>query len=90
MRCFHANESIRGTQTGADPGFLVGGGANPPGGAANIPICQIFPKKLHEIKKILVRRVGAPPPPWIRHCQTYSLFLVHEKSPSTYIHHKHL
>ena len=32
-------------QTGADPGFLAGGGVNPPGGGANIQICQIFPKK---------------------------------------------
>ena len=28
----------------ADPGFLVGGGANPQGGGANIQICQIFLK----------------------------------------------
>ena len=44
---------------GADPGFLVGGGARPPGRGANIQIFQIFPKKLHEIKKILVW--GRPP-----------------------------
>ena len=25
---------------GADPGFPVGGGANPPGGGANIQICK--------------------------------------------------
>ena len=40
--------------SGADPGLLVGGGAN-------IQICKIFPKKLHEIKKILVRG-GRPSP----------------------------
>ena len=33
--------------SGADPGFLIGG-------VGNIQICQIFPKKLHEIKKNLV------------------------------------
>ena len=27
-----------------DPGFLQGGGANPPGGDANIGFCQFFPK----------------------------------------------
>ena len=31
--------------SGADPGFFVGGGANPPGGGANIQIFQIFLKK---------------------------------------------
>ena len=47
--------------TGVGPGFLVGGGANPPGGGASIQICQIS-EKLHEIKKIF------GPSPWIRHC----------------------
>ena len=28
----------------ADPGFPRGGGANSPGGDANIQFCQIFPK----------------------------------------------
>ena len=54
----------------ADPGFLVGGGANPPGGGANIQNCQIFLKKMHEIKKILVHGGGGHAPgahPWIRH-----------------------
>ena len=46
---------------GADPGFPIGGGANPPGGGANLRFCQKFPKKLHEIEKILGRRgEGAP------------------------------
>ena len=43
---------------GVDPGFLLGGDANPPDGGTNIQICQIFFKKPHEIKKILVRGVG--------------------------------
>ena len=48
---------------GADPGFSVGGGANPPGGTNTK-----FTKKLHEIENILDRpgRRGNPPPP-IRH-----------------------
>ena len=32
------------TVSGADPGFPVGGGANPPGGGANIWFCQISRK----------------------------------------------
>ena len=48
IQCGHGIKHFQGDYfTGADPGFLVGGGAN-------IQICQIFPKKLHEIKKILV------------------------------------
>ena len=49
------------TQAGEDPGFAVGGGADPRGGGANIRIGQIFPK-LHEMKNILVRggAGGAP------------------------------
>ena len=35
---------------GADPGFPVGGGANPPGKA----LTYTFSQKLHEIKKSLV------------------------------------
>ena len=50
-------------KSGADPGFPVGRGANPAGGA-NIRFCQIF-EKLHEIEKILVRRGWRPPK--IRH-----------------------
>ena len=54
----------RGLWAAADPGFPVGGGANPPGGGANIRFFPKFPKKLHEIEKILGRRgactEGAP------------------------------
>ena len=41
-------------QPGADPGFPVGGGANPPGGGRT-PTYDFakFPKQLHEIEKIL-------------------------------------
>ena len=66
---------------GADPGFLVGGGARPPGRGANIQIFQIFPKKLHEIKKILVW--GAPPR--IRHCMGWRSVLVFPISRSVII-----
>ena len=38
---------------GADPGFPVRGGTNPVGGGTNLRLCQNFPKKLHEIEKIL-------------------------------------
>ena len=38
-------------KTGADPGYLVGGGAN-------IQFLPDFPQNLHEIKKILVRGGG--------------------------------
>ena len=37
--------------SGADPGFLVGGGANPPRGGANTQICQIFPKNCMKLRK---------------------------------------
>ena len=43
---------------GADPGFPVGGGANPPGGAPTYDFAK-FCEKLHEIEKILGRREGA-------------------------------
>ena len=46
--------------SGADTGFSVGGGANPPGGRQTYKFAR-FSQKLHEIKKILVRRGGAPP-----------------------------
>ena len=39
--------------SGADPGFSLGGGANPLGGGANLRFYQKFPKNLHEIEKIL-------------------------------------
>ena len=63
-------ESKTGHKSGADPGFPVGGGADPRG-SANIRFCQNF-RKLHEIKKILGRRgAGHEPsaPPQIRHCK---------------------
>ena len=42
------------SKTGADPGFPVGGGANPPeGGWAPTPDFAKFCEKLHEIEKIL-------------------------------------
>ena len=47
-------------QQGADPGFFVGGGANTQLYFSKYP--QIS-QKLYEIKKILDRRVGRPPPP---------------------------
>ena len=49
---------------GADPGFPVGGGANPPGGAPTYDFAK-FCEKLHEIEKILGRggaRAGCAPP----------------------------
>ena len=73
--------SIFGQLTGMDPGFLIGGGANHPGRGPNIQICQIFPKKMHEIKKILVCRRGTcwghPPLDWplvkaVKFCVAYS------------------
>ena len=50
--------------TGADPGFPVGGGASPPGGAPTYDFAK-FSEKLHEIEKIFgrggwVRRVCPP------------------------------
>ena len=48
---------------GADPGFPVGGGANPPGGAPTYDFAK-FHEKLHEIEKILGRRGGRA---WICH-----------------------
>ena len=41
-------------QSGEDPGFPVGGGANPPGGATTYDFAK-FCEKLHEIEKILGR-----------------------------------
>ena len=43
--------------TGADPGFPVGGGANPLGGAPTYDSVK-FSQKLHEIEKILDRGGG--------------------------------
>ena len=52
------------SSSGADPGFPVGGGANPPGGGANIWFCQIFWKNCMKLRKFWA--VGgahrAPPP----------------------------
>ena len=45
------------TLTGADLGFPVGGGANPPGGAPTYDFAK-FCEKLHEIEKILGRGEG--------------------------------
>ena len=50
-------------KTGADPGFPIGGGANPPGGGGGAPTYDFakFCEKLHEIEKILARAGFAPP-----------------------------
>ena len=48
---------------GADPGFPIGGGANPPGGVPTYD-CAKFCEKLHENEKILGRggcTPGVPP-----------------------------
>ena len=37
---------------GADPGFLVGEGANPAGEGANIKNCQIFPRNCMKLRKL--------------------------------------
>ena len=50
----HENERIW-TPTGADPGFPIGGGANPPGGAPTNDFAK-FCEKLHEIEKFLGHR----------------------------------
>ena len=65
-------------KTGADPGFPVGGSANHPEGGANLRYCQHFPKKLHEIAKILGRRGGAGRgrPPQIRHWKMMHMKLI--------------
>ena len=46
--------------TGVDPGFPVGGGANPSGGAPTYDFAK-FCEKLYEIEKILGRRGGRAP-----------------------------
>ena len=61
---FALSVAIRRPQdSGADPGFPVGGGADPLGGAPTYDFVK-FSQKLHEIKKILGRRSaragGAP------------------------------
>ena len=46
---------------GADPGFPLGGGTDPPGrGAPTYDFVKIS-EKLHEIEKILGRGGGRPP-----------------------------
>ena len=45
-------------QSGADPGFPVAEGANPPGGAPTYSFAKLC-EKLHEIEKILGHRGGA-------------------------------
>ena len=47
---------------GADPGFPIGGGANPPGGGAPTYDFAKFCEKLHEIEKILGCRGPLNPP----------------------------
>ena len=49
---------VYNSNAGADPGFYIGGDANPAEGGANLRFYQKFPKKLHEIEKILGRRGG--------------------------------
>ena len=46
--------------SGADPGFPVGGGASPGGGAPTYDFAK-FCEKLHEIEKNLGRRGARPP-----------------------------
>ena len=65
---------------GADPGFPIGGGANPPAGAPTYKFVR-FSQKLHAIKKILVsggggvHKPGAPPldPPLLPPCMVAPL-----------------
>ena len=47
--------------TGADPGFPVGGGADPLGGAPIYGFVK-FSQNLHEIENILGRRIPLDPP----------------------------
>ena len=48
---------------GADPGLVVGGGANSLGRGAPTQYIYTFSEKPHEIKEILVRRGEAPGAP---------------------------
>ena len=48
------------TRAGADPGFPLGGGRQPTRRGTNLQFCQNFPKKLHEIAKMLGHRGHAP------------------------------
>ena len=65
--------------SGADPGFPLGGGADPPVGAPTYDFVK-FPQKLHEIKKIWAvggRAGGTPldPPLGVIHIITISYYL---------------
>ena len=44
--------------TGADLGFPVGRGANPPDGGANIRFLPNFPEKVHEIENLAPKMEG--------------------------------
>ena len=51
-------------RAGADPGFAVGWGANPPGRGANLQFWQNFPKNSMKLRKFWTvggRAPGAPP-----------------------------
>ena len=43
----------------ADPGFPVGGGANPPEGGANLQFCHNFPKNCMKLRKFWAVGVNA-------------------------------
>ena len=62
---------------GADPGFPVGGGAEPPGdGDTNLRFCQIKKKKLYEIEKSLGHGGHARDAPLLSRNYKSSLFLL--------------
>ena len=52
----------KSSRSGADPGFSVGGCANPPWGVPTYDFAK-FSEKLHEIEKILGRGWGRGHPP---------------------------
>ena len=54
------NSKYSKQNTGADPGFPVGGGADPLGGVPIYDFVKFF-EKLHEIENILGRRGGRAP-----------------------------
>ena len=59
------NLPVRSIHTvGADTGFSVGGGANPPGGRQHTNLSD-FPENCMKLRKFW--SVGGAPP-WIRHC----------------------
>ena len=63
----HNSLSFHPPWTGADPGFLVGGGTDPLWGLPTYDFVE-FSQKLHEIEKILGCGGHAPgAPSWIRH-----------------------